>query len=238
MIRLLPFSSTLITAIFAAAVLLRFAQRGGWHLLFWGIGLVLYGLGTFSEAFLGLTWSPLMLRLWYLTGAMLTAAWLGQGTLYLLVRKPGVAHAVMVVLVLVSVAAVLAVFSARIDPAALYNIHRPASEQYKTVMERLPLTIALTIVLNIFGTLALVGGAIYSAFIFWRKRVLPNRVIGNVLIAAGALLPASAGTLVKLGLSDWLYLSELLGATIMFVGFLQATARQPVQATAAQPATS
>ena len=238
MIRLLPFSSTLITAIFAAAVLLRFARRGGWHLLFWGIGLVLYGLGTFSEAFLGLAWSPLILRLWYLTGAMLTAAWLGQGTLYLLVRKPGVAHAVMVVLVLVSVAAILAVFSARMDPAAVYNIHRPASEQYKTVMERLPLTIALTIVLNIFGTLALVGGAIYSAFIFWRKRVLPNRVIGNVLIAAGALLPASAGTLVKLGLSDWLYLSELLGATIIFIGFLQATARQPVQATAAQPATS
>ncbi len=238
MIRLLPFSSTLITAIFAAAVLLRFARRGGWHLLFWGVGLVLYGLGTFSEAFLGLAWSPLMLRLWYLTGAMLTAAWLGQGTLYLLVRRPGVAHAVMVVLVLVSVAAILAVFSARIDPAAAYNIHRPASEQYKTVMERLPLTIALTIVLNIFGTLALVGGAIYSAFIFWRKRVLPNRVIGNVLIAAGALLPASAGTLVKLGLSDWLYLSELLGAAIMFIGFLQATARQPVQATVAQPATS
>jgi hypothetical protein len=238
MIRLLPFSSTLITAIFAAAVLLRFARRGGWHSLFWGIGLALYGLGTFSEAFLGQAWSPVMLRLWYLTGAMLTAAWLGQGTVYLLVRKPGVAHAVMVVLVLVSVAAIVAVFSARIGPAAVYNIHRPASEQYKTVMERLPLTITLTIVLNTFGTLALVGGAIYSAFIFWRKRVLPNRVIGNVLIAAGALLPAGAGTLVKLGLSDWLYLSELLGATIMFIGFLQATARQPLQATAAQPATS
>jgi hypothetical protein len=96
----------------------------------------------------------------------------------------------------------------------------------------------LTILLNIYGTLTLVGGAIYSAFIFWRKRVLPNRVIGNVLIAAGALLPASAGTFVKLGLADWLYLSELLGATIMFIGFLQATAHQPSQATAMQPATS
>jgi hypothetical protein len=59
-----------------------------------------------------------------------------------------------------------------------------------------------------------------------------------VLIAAGALLPASAGTFVKLGLADWLYLSELLGATIMFIGFLQATAHQPSHATAMQPAQS
>jgi hypothetical protein len=64
---------------------------------FWGIGLVLYGLGTFSEAFLELAWSPVMVRLWHLAGTMLTAAWLGQGTLYLLVHRPGVAHAVMVV---------------------------------------------------------------------------------------------------------------------------------------------
>ena len=236
MIRLLPFSSTLITAIFAAAVLVRFSRRGGLHLLLWGIGLILYGLGTFSEAFLGLAYSPFMLRIWYLTGAMLTAAWLGQGTLYLLIRKPGVVHTAMLGLALVSIVAVVAVMTTPMNPAAAYNIHVPASVQYKAILSRSALIVTLTILLNIYGTLALVGGAIYSAFIFWRKRVLPNRVIGNVLIAAGALLPASAGTFVKLGLADWLYLSELLGATIMFIGFLQATAQQPFRATATQPA--
>jgi len=238
MIRLLPFSSTLITAIFAAAVLLRYSRRGGLHLLLWGVGLILYGLGTFSEAFLGLAYSPFMLRIWYLTGAMLTAAWLGQGTLYLLVRKPGVAHAAMLGLAVVSAIAIIAVMAAPMNPAAAYNIHVPASVQYKAILSRGALIVALTILLNIYGTLTLVGGAIYSAFIFWRKRVLPNRVIGNVLIAAGALLPASAGTFVKLGLADWLYLSELLGAMIMFIGFLQATAHQPSQAPAMQPAQS
>jgi hypothetical protein len=238
MIHLLPFSSTLVTAIFVAAVLLRYARRGGMHLLLWGIGLILYGLGTFSEAFLGLTWSSLMLRIWYITGAMLTAAWLGQGTIFLLVRKTGIANATMIGLALVSLVAILAVFLAPISPTANYSIRLPASVQYKDILSRSTLIITLTILLNIFGTLALVGGAIYSAFIFWRKRVLPNRVIGNVLIAAGALLPASAGTFVKLGLADWLYLSELLGATVMFIGFLQATAPQSSQVSTMQPAQS
>jgi len=62
---------------------------------------------------------------------------------------------------------------------------------------------------NIYGLLTLVGGAIYSAYLFWRKRVLPNRVIGNILIAAGALLIGTASTLTRLGYGQFLYLGEL-----------------------------
>jgi hypothetical protein len=93
------------------------------------------------------------------------------------------------------------------------------------------LIIILTILLNIYGTLTLVGGAVYSAFIFWRKHVLFNRMIGNILIAAGALLPAIGGTFIRMGLPDFLYLSEFLGAILMYVGFLQATATVPVKNT-------
>jgi len=235
MLHLLPFTSTLVTAAFAIAVISRYFRRGGMHLLFWGLGLVLYGLGTFSEAFLGLAWSSLMLRIWYICGAMLTAAWLGQGTLCLLVRKPGVANGFAIGLAAVSILAIGAVFLAPMTQTA-YNVSLPASVQYKDILVRNPLMIVLTIVLNLYGTLLLVGGALYSAFLFWRKRVLAHRVIGNVLIAAGALLPASAGTFVKLGLADWLYVSELLGAILMFTGFLQATSQQPVTAPVAQPA--
>jgi hypothetical protein len=235
MLHWFPFSSTLVTAAFAVAVLSRYARRGGMHLLFWSIGLILYGLGTFSEAFLGLAWSPFMLRLWYICGAMLTAAWLGQGTLYLLVRKPGVANGFAIGLTIASVAAIVSVFIAPMTSVA-YNTGLPASIQYKDIMTRGPLMITLTILLNIYGTVLLVGGALYSAFLFWRKRVLAHRVFANVLIAAGALMPASAGTFVKLGLADWLYLSELLGATLMFIGFLRATSPQPAQSPATQPA--
>jgi len=77
--------------------------------------------------------------------------------------------------------------------------------------------------LNVYGTVALVGGALYSAWVFWRKRILPHRVVSNILIALGALLPAIAGSLLKLGTARGapFYVLELGGAIIIFVGFLR-----------------
>ena len=72
------------------------------------------------------------------------------------------------------------------------------------------------------GTVTLVGGAAWSAWIFWRKRILLHRAIGNVLIAMGAILPAFGGTLSRLGIDGALYISEFLGAILMFIGFLRA----------------
>jgi hypothetical protein len=230
----IPIVSTIVSFIFAYSVFNRYRHRKGTHLLFWGIGLVLYGLGTLSEVILAFTFSPFVLKLWYLCGAMLTAAWLGQGTVYLLVRKPGVARALAIALIVVSAAAFLLVMLAPVTTVA-YDITQPASEQYKDILTRNGLIILLTILLNIYGTLTLVGGAIYSAYLFWRKRVLLNRVVGNILIAAGALMPATAGTLVQAGLVDWLYISELLGVILMYIGFLQATATRPVENKASAP---
>jgi hypothetical protein len=206
----------------------RYFRRRGPHLLLWGIGLALYALGTFTEAYLALSWSPLMLRLWYLCGAMLTAAWLGQGTVYLLIRRRGVAHALLALLLIASVAAIAGVFAAPLDASA-FHLGIPISSQYKDILTRSGLLVLLTILLNIYGTVGLIGGAAWSAYLFWRKRVLPNRVIGNMFIAVGALFPAGAGTFIQLGLADWLYLSEMLGATLMFAGFWLAT--QPVSVT-------
>ena len=220
----LPFLSTLVTLAFAVAVFRRYLVKHGPHLLMWSIGLVLYGVGTLSEVILGLTFSGVVLKLWYLCGAMLTAAWLGQGTVHLLVRRRGVAWTLTGILAAVSLLAAGLVLSAPLTSAASsYKLTLAISSQYKDILTRNGLTIALTILLNIYGTLTLVGGAIYSAFIFWRKRVLLNRMIGNVLIALGALAPAMAGSFVNMGLVDGLYASELLGVVIMYIGFIQAT---------------
>lgn len=222
--------STIVSFIFAGAVLARWRHKKPRHLLLWGIGLIFYGLGTLSEVILSLTFNPWMLKLWYLTGAMLTAAWLGQGTIYLLVRKRGVANGFMVALGLASLASLTLVALAPVTSAATaYNVSLPASTQYKDILTRNGLIIILTIVLNIYGTIALVGGALYSAYLFWRKNILFNRMLGNLLIAAGALMPAMAGSFVKAGLVDWLYASEFLGVVLMYAGFMLATATQPIR---------
>jgi hypothetical protein len=89
---------------------------------------------------------------------------------------------------------------------------------------------------NIYGLFALVGGALWSAYLFWRKRVLPNRVLANVLIAAGALLIGTASTLTRLGYGQYLYIGELLSAVLMFSGFLMSARPQPVEQPESAPA--
>jgi hypothetical protein len=175
-----------------------------------------------SEVILSLTFNVFVLKIWYLVGAMLTAAWLGMGSVHLLIRKGNTAQILTWVLTAVSLLALILVFSAPAISAS-YDVTLPASVQYKDILTRSGLIILFTILLNIYGTLTLVGGAIYSAFLFWRKKILANRMFGNILIAAGALSPAMGGSFLKAGLTDMLYLSELIGAILMFIGFLMAT---------------
>lgn len=222
----LPYLSTLVTFVFVIAVYNRYRQRGGIHLLLWAFGLLLYGIGTLCEVILGLSFSAFVLKLWYLTGAMLTAAWLGMGSVHLLIRKGNAAQILTWVLAGISMLAFILVMFAPVTSTA-YDVARPASEQYKEIFSRSGWIILLTILLNIYGTLTLVGGAIYSAFLFWRKKILMNRMFGNILIALGALSPAMGGSLLRAGLTDMLYLSELIGAILMFIGFLMATSGAP-----------
>jgi hypothetical protein len=214
-----------VTFVFALSVFNRYRVGRKPYTLMWGIGLTLYGLGTLAEAYLAIGWSSLLLRLWYLSGAMLTAAWLGQGTVFLLIRRPRVAASLAAGLAVVSLVALLAVFTTSVNGAA-FRASVPISTQYKDLLSRSGLMILLTILLNIYGTLTLVGGAAWSAWLFARKRVLPNRMLGSILIAVGGLFPASAGTFISLGWGDWLYLSELFGAALMFLGFWLATQPQ------------
>ncbi len=220
----LPIFSTLVTFAFTFFVFRRYLAKGGAHLSHWAFGLLLYGLGTLSEIILAFSFNEWVLKLWYLCGAILTAAWLGQGSIHLLIRKGNTAKYLTYGLAVVSLLALGLTFTASLTGAqAGYLVSVPVSEQYKEILTRSGLMIFLTVIFNIYGTLGLVGGALYSSFLFWRKRVLMNRMFGNILIAAGALFPATGGTFVQAGMLDWLYISELLGAILMFIGFMLAT---------------
>ena len=218
----LPFISATVSFVFAALIFRRYAIRRGQHLLLWGIGMVMYGLGGFCEGYYGaFGWNPLVFRLWYVFGAMLVAAWLGQGTVYLLVRRRW-ADILMIILGVASLYGAFRVFTAQLDPTAMTSSLHTGSELSGSAIATGGVR-SLTPFFNVYGTITLVGGAIYSAWIFWRKRVLYHRFIGNILIAAGALLPAFGGGFSRMGISGALYITELLGAILLFVGFLRAT---------------
>ena len=78
----------------------------------------------------------------------------------------------------------------------------------------------LTPLFSTYGLTTIVGGALWSSYLFWRNREMPNLVIGNILIAAGALVMGSASLLTRLGYVSLLYLGEILAASLMFAGFL------------------
>ena len=210
-----PLITCIVAFIFAVTVLDQyFARRKSFQLL-WAIGLFMYSIAAFTEFYsnvFGIT--DMMLRLWYLVGAILVAAYMGMGTLYLLMRRRA-ANIIMLVLGLASVWAAYRVLTVQIDISKLDHL---------TGIGVMPTDVRalLAAVFNAFGTFALVGGAAYSAWVFWKKRILPHRVVSNVLIAAGALLPALGGSFVtffdNLGV---LFIFELAGVIVMFIGFLR-----------------
>jgi hypothetical protein len=228
----LPFISSAISIIFAIFVLTRYVKRKGPHLLLWGIGMIFYAIGGFCEGYYGaFGWNETIFRLWYLFGAILVAAWLGQGTVYLLAKKPWTTIT-MVILLLGSIYGAVRMFTAELDPSLMTSSVHTGSELsgHAIVTDGIR---GLTPLFNMYGTVTLVGGAAWSAWIFFRKRVLLHRTIGNVLIAAGALAPAFGGAASRFGVAAALYWGELLGALLMFAGFLRATT--PMKSEAAQP---
>ena len=219
---LLPFLSALISFIFAFFVFKRYAEKHRPHLLLWGLGMLFYGIGGFCEAYFGVFgWNSLVFRLWYLFGAILVAAWLGQGTVYLLAKR-NIANGLMALLLVGSLYAAFKIFTAQLDPTLLTTSVHTGSELSGHAIVT-PGIRTLTPIFNLYGVVTLVGGAVYSAWIFYRKRILLNRVIGNILIAVGALAPAFGGAFSRFGVPSALYIGELLGAILMFIGFMRAT---------------
>jgi hypothetical protein len=212
-IAVIPLVSSAVSLIFAVTVLDQFFAKRKPYQLIWAIGLFMFFIGTGAE-FWTEAWglNQTIYRLWYLFGAISVAAYLGMGALYLLTpRRTG--HIIMAVLLAASLYAAFRVFTADIDLSTLQGLSGQAMPRGIRLM---------TPFFNSFGTVALVGGAIYSAWVFWRRRFMPHRVVSNILIAVGAMLPASGGTIMRFGGTlPLFYLFELLGIIIIFIGFLR-----------------
>lgn len=211
----IPILTTVLAVVFSA-VIVPHARRKGWpaYLTWWAVGVVAYGVGTFTESLTTLFgWDPLVFRAWYVSGALLGGAPLAQGTVYLLLKKR---TADILSVLLVAVVCIAAAF------AFLTPLNPPPPETYRltgAVMEWQWVR-AFSPFVNIYAFLFLFGGAVWSAWQYRRQPEARSRYVGNILIAVGALLPGIGGSFTRFGYVEVLYVTELIGLSLIFWGYL------------------
>lgn len=209
----LPIASTLVAGAFSITLWRHWRRAQGLHVMWWAIGITFFGLATLAEAVTTLFgWHEPVFRLWYVSGALLGGAPLAQGTVYLLMKRR-TAHRLAAALIMY--AAVAAVFTLvapvgapSVDPARLDG----SAFEWDWVRLFSP-------VLNIYAVVFLVGGAVLSAFRYRQREASPALVWGNWLIAIGALLPGIGGVFARAGRVEVLYVSEMLGLTLIWAGY-------------------
>src|SRR4029453_2194699 len=82
-----PLLTALLAFVMAIALLDQWRDRRQPFQLVWAIGMTFFGIASGCEALAAAGgWNEALYRTWYLTGAVLTAGWLGLGTVLLLAK--------------------------------------------------------------------------------------------------------------------------------------------------------
>jgi len=221
-----PIAAALLAAAFALLLLRSLLRRTAGQKALWGVGFALFAVAAASEAAAQRAgWNPALFRTYYLAGGVLTVAYLGAGSAWMLLPRRG-RDILLGGLAVATVAAVVTVVLAPVDLSALAAAHSGQPPKNGALGGH---AFLWAVALNSMGTLLLVGGSLLS--ILRRQRVR-----ANVWIASGALTVAAATGLSRVGDTSLVYLGELIGIAVMFCGFtLTAPARKPARATEAPP---
>jgi hypothetical protein len=211
----LPIATPVISAIICFLLFQRYRQRHGMHLLWWGLGVLAYGVGTAFEGSITLFGNSIFLtKGWYIAGALFGGYPLAQGSVYLhLGRKTG--HRLTALTLPILAAVSLLVILSPVDMAA-FQAHRPSGAILGWSWVRL-----MTPFINLYAVIFLIGGAILSAVRYAKGRTADDRsrALGNALIAFGAILPGVGGGMAKSGLVEALYVGELVGLLFIWAGY-------------------
>jgi cbb3-type cytochrome oxidase subunit 1 len=221
-----PVAAALLAAAFAFLLMRSFLRRPGGQKALWAAGFILFAVAAASEALAQRAgWSPGLFRTYYLAGGVLTVAYLGSGSAWLLLPRRA-RDALLGGLVVATAAAVATVLLASVDAGALAATSSGEPPANGALAGHAYLW---AIALNSLGTLFLVGGSLLSI----ARR---QRVRANVWIASGAIVVAAATGLSRGGDTSLVYLGELVGIALMFCGFTVAVpARRPARESEATP---
>lgn len=214
-----PFLVAILNAIFATVVWRQFVNRRRPHQFVWTVALLLGCLAAlFYLLFLAFAHNDVLFKLYYICGALLMAAYLGLGSVYLHAPRAA-ANWTAGILIAGSVMGIVLLMAANVDQIRLDaaaatvgpGTNAIASGPWKT----------LVAILNSFGALAVMGGAAYSAWVTAKRRAPANFLYANVLIALGTFVAALAGGFADQGTfagAFWVVLA--LGFVVLFAGFL------------------
>lgn len=212
-IHFIPIATTLVALAFSAELFRRWRERGGAHHAWFCIGALTYAAGTITESTTTLFgWHETVFRLWYVTGALMGGAPLAQGATYLHVKKH-VADVLSFILVTAILAGAVLVFASPINHA-LVEPYRLSGKVLEWNWVRM-----ISPFINTYAFVMLVGGAVRSALQYAKKPDERHRMVGNVFIAVGALLPGIGGTFTRFGYVEVLYVTEFVGLCLIWMGY-------------------
>jgi hypothetical protein len=211
----LPVISTIVAIVFTRILWKHWRRSpGSRHLLWWTIGVALFGLGTLTEALTTVFgWHEPIFRLWYIAGALLGGAPLAQGSVYLHLRRSTADRLTVALITYVAIAAAFVLTTPIAPEAAAVGRLDGRAMEWQWVRLFSPLV-------NTYALIFLVGGAIVSA-VRHRRHGTGGRAMvrGNWLIAIGALLPGIGGAFTRAGHVEVLYVGELIGLLLIWAGY-------------------
>lgn len=213
-IQKIPILTTVLSGIFTYILYQHWVYKQKPSYLFWWMtGVLCYGLGTLTEAVVGIFgWSEPVFKSWYILGALLGGFPLAQGSVYLIFKKT-TADGMMYFIVAIILGAGLVVAFSPID----YTLVEPTRLTGKVlVWSKVRL---VTPIVNLYAFIFLVGGAAYSAYRYSKDKIFRTRFLGNVFIALGGLLPGIGGSFTKFGYTEVLYVTELIGIILIYAGY-------------------
>ncbi|MGA2876402.1 MAG: hypothetical protein ABSE82_12790 [Nitrososphaerales archaeon] len=217
MVDYLPLITTIVSFAFFVLLVRQYLQRHKIHQLLWTIAMLFYSASALMEFLMNsdvMGASIPLFRIYYILAAPLVGL-LGAGVMYLLTRKI-VAKLFLGFVIMFSLLLALTGFLTPINSTTFAsNFSGSLANNLMNASTAFPMTVrAFAIVLNIFGGLALLGGALYS-FVRDMSRTY------NIFLGIGGLLPMLGGSLLGLlNNSDVFFEFELGGTIFLFIGFV------------------
>jgi hypothetical protein len=209
----IPFTTSLLSVAFAVYTLRLYILKKENCLLMWFAGLIFYALANGMEFIIGSGIINLLVyRLWYLTGAIFSGAFLAVGALYWMAPRK-IAFPLLLLLAVASIYACIILFITPIDISGMRGLSsRP-----------LPLQIRiLSPFFNIGAGLVVLMAVINGLYILIKKKGGMSKGVSLILVGAGMILPAVGGIYFRLGTqaSIYIYIMDLMGLILFYVGVL------------------